>query len=51
MNVQSRKEKVALLSVASNTTLVIMKLVAGIWIGSVSILSEAIHSGVDLVAA
>lgn len=51
MNAQSRKEKVALLSVASNTTLVMMKLIVGIWIGSVSVLSEAIHSGVDLVAA
>ena len=51
MDAQNRKEKVALLSVISNTTLVVMKLVVGIMIGSVSVISEAIHSGVDLVAA
>lgn len=38
-------------SVASNTTLVVLKLIAGIVTGSVSIISEAIHSGLDLVAA
>ncbi|HOF04266.1 MAG TPA: cation diffusion facilitator family transporter [Syntrophales bacterium] len=48
---QSRKEEVALLSVASNTVLVIGKLAVGVLIGSVSIISEAIHSGVDLLAA
>jgi len=46
-----RKSNVALLSVISNTSLVIIKLVAGIAIGSVSVISEAIHSGVDLLAA
>ncbi len=46
-----RKAAVALLSVLSNTTLVIAKLVIGILIGSVSVISEAIHSGVDLAAA
>lgn len=51
MDSQARKENVALLSVASNTTLVVMKLIVGVWIGSVSVVSEAIHSGVDLVAA
>jgi cation diffusion facilitator family transporter len=40
-----------MLSIASNTTLVIGKLVIGMAIGSVSVLSEAIHSGVDLMAA
>ncbi|GFO68673.1 cation transporter [Geomonas limicola] len=45
------KRKAALLSVLSNTTLVVGKLVVGLLSGSVSILSEAIHSGVDLVAA
>lgn len=46
-----KKASVALLSVASNSTLVLLKLAVGMMIGSVSILSEAIHSGVDLLAA
>lgn len=46
-----RKSNVALLSVFSNTSLVILKLVVGMMIGSVSVISEAIHSGVDLLAA
>jgi cation diffusion facilitator family transporter len=45
------KSRVALLSVASNTVLVILKLVIGIMIGSVSVISEAIHSGMDWTAA
>lgn len=45
------KEKTAHLSVASNTFLVAAKLVVGFAIGSVSIISEAIHSAIDLVAA
>ena len=45
------KTKVAALSVVSNTTLVIMKLAVGLAMGSVAIISEAIHSGFDLVAA
>jgi cation diffusion facilitator family transporter len=48
---QKRKVGVALLSVASNTTLVVLKLIIGLFIGSVSVISEAIHSGVDLLAA
>jgi cation diffusion facilitator family transporter len=51
MNTQQMKNAVAGLSVASNSTLVILKLIIGIAIGSVSVISEAIHSGVDLVAA
>ena len=46
-----RKSRAALLSVASNSTLVLLKLVIGILSGSVSILSEAIHSANDLLAA
>ncbi|MCT8336413.1 cation transporter [Methanoculleus sp. Afa-1] len=45
------KERTARLSVASNTFLVAVKLVVGFAIGSVSIISEAIHSAIDLVAA
>ncbi len=46
-----RKRKVALLSVTSNSSLVVVKLAVGLLIGSVSVLSEAIHSAVDLLAA
>jgi cation diffusion facilitator family transporter len=45
------KKRVAWLSVASNTLLTTGKLIAGILTGSVSILSEAAHSAIDLVAA
>ena len=45
------KSAVALLSVASNTVLVGFKILIGLLIGSVSVISEAIHSGVDLVAS
>jgi cation diffusion facilitator family transporter len=48
---QRQKNAVALLSVASNSLLVVAKLVIGSLIGSVSVISEAIHSAVDLVAA
>jgi cation diffusion facilitator family transporter len=51
MDTQRRKVRVAVLSVISNTTLVIIKLFVGLLIGSVSIISEAIHSAVDLLAA
>jgi cation diffusion facilitator family transporter len=47
----NRKTKVAALSVASNTLLIILKVIAGVMSGSVSIISEAIHSGMDLVAS
>lgn len=46
-----RKAGVAALSIVSNATLVGMKLAIGLLIGSVSVLSEAIHSAVDLVAS
>jgi len=45
------KTSIARLSVASNTLLIAMKLVVGIISGSVSIISEAIHSSMDLLAA
>ena len=45
------KTGVATLSVVSNSCLVVMKLIIGLLIGSVSVLSEAIHSGVDLLAS
>jgi len=46
-----RKSRVALLSIGSNTMLIILKVVAGILSGSVSIISEAIHSSMDLMAS
>lgn len=51
MNKLDRKSRTALLSVFSNTLLIIFKVVAGVLSGSVSIISEAIHSGMDLVAS
>lgn len=45
------KKRTAALSVFSNTALVIGKLAVGMLTGTVSIISEGIHSGVDLLAA
>ncbi len=45
------KVRTAQLSIASNTFLIILKLTVGIISGSVSIISEAIHSAMDLLAA
>lgn len=42
---------VARLSIYSNIFLLIMKLVVGVFMGSISVLSEALHSGIDLLAA
>ena len=50
-NRKSRKVFIARFSIFSNTFLIIIKVVAGILSGSVSIISEAIHSGMDLMAA
>lgn len=50
-NIDKRKASAARLSVISNSTLVLLKLAVGLAIGSVSVISEAIHSGVDLLAA
>jgi len=49
--VSKEKTNVALLSVASNTLLTSSKLIIGFISGSVSIISEGIHSGIDLLAA
>lgn len=45
------KQGAAGLSVASNIILVLLKLAVGIMTGSVSIISEAIHSATDLLAS
>lgn len=47
----NKKVATARLSIISNTFLIIIKAVAGLLSGSVSILSEAIHSAMDLLAA
>jgi cation diffusion facilitator family transporter len=47
----SRKTGAAALSVASNVALIALKLVAGLLTGSVAILTEVVHSGVDLLAS
>jgi cation diffusion facilitator family transporter len=51
MDHAQEKIAVAKLSVYSNTSLVIIKLVVGFLMSSVAVLSEAIHSGIDLLAA
>ncbi len=51
MDKAQEKIAIAKLSVYSNTTLVVLKLVSGFLMGSVAVISEAIHSGIDLVAA
>ena len=45
------KVSIARLSVLSNSLLIIMKFIVGFISGSVSIISEAIHSSMDLIAA
>lgn len=51
MRQPNAKVKVAILSVTSNSVLIALKILAGILSGSVSIISEAIHSTMDLVAS
>jgi cation diffusion facilitator family transporter len=45
------KRRAALLSVGSNTLLILLKVVAGTVTGSVALLTEAMHSSVDLIAS
>jgi cation diffusion facilitator family transporter len=49
--VLAAKNRAATLSIISNTILIILKLIIGIMMQSVGVISEAVHSGVDLVAA
>ena len=46
-----RKIRAAYISVGSNSLLLISKLFVGFLMGSVAIISEAVHSGIDLLAA
>jgi cation diffusion facilitator family transporter len=45
------KQRTALLSVGSNSALILLKVIAGTLTGSVAILTEAMHSSIDLVAS
>ena len=45
------KSRAAAVSIASNSALILFKLVVGLMSGSIAIISEALHSGSDLVAA
>lgn len=51
MDHNTLKQKTARLSIMSNVTLVVFKLAVGLAGGAVSIVSEAAHSAVDLIAA
>jgi len=46
-----RRTRAAAVSIASNTLLIALKLVAAAVTGSVAILTEAIHSAIDLIAS
>ncbi|HPB26295.1 MAG TPA: cation diffusion facilitator family transporter [Bacteroidales bacterium] len=50
-SLQRKKVRTASLSIISNSVLIVLKVTIGIISGSVSIISEAIHSGMDLMAA
>jgi cation diffusion facilitator family transporter len=48
---EGTKSRAAALSIGSNTTLIVLKLVAGALTGSIAILTEAVHSSIDLLAS
>jgi cation diffusion facilitator family transporter len=45
------KQRTAALSVISNSSLILLKVIAGTLTGSVAVLTEAVHSSIDLVAS
>lgn len=45
------RSRAAALSIVSNTGLIALKVVAGVLTGSVAVLTEALHSGIDLLAS
>ena len=45
------KKLAAMISIISNSSLILLKFIAGILSGSIGIISEAIHSGSDLLAS
>ena len=46
-----RKQRAAGLSIVSNSVLIVLKIVAGAITGSIAIITEAIHSSIDLLAS
>ena len=46
-----RKTRAAALSIASNAILIALKLVAGAITGSIAVITEAVHSAIDLLAS
>lgn len=50
-HISERKQGAALLSIVSNSTLVVGKLAVGLLCGSVAVISEAVHSASDLMAS
>lgn len=51
MDMAFKKKTVAILSIASNSFIILLKLVVGIVTGSISIISEAVHSMSDFLAS
>jgi len=49
--VTASKSGAALVSIISNSLLIVLKLAAGVLTGSIAIMTEAIHSGIDLLAS
>ncbi len=45
------RSRAAALSIGSNTALIVLKVMAGLLTGSVAVLTEALHSGIDLLAS
>jgi len=45
------KQRTAALSVVSNSALILLKVIAGTITGSVAVLTEAVHSSIDLIAS
>jgi cation diffusion facilitator family transporter len=45
------RSRAAAVSIFSNTALIALKIVAGVLTGSVAVLTEALHSGIDLLAS
>lgn len=45
------RSRPAAISIASNLVLIVLKVVAGIYTGSIAIITEAVHSSIDLLAS
>jgi len=51
LNLKEEKSRVAFYSVLAAVALTSFKIIVGVWTNSLGILSEALHSGLDLIAA